>query len=140
MIHSFTGNYSFLSNFYLCNLYYGDFVYPSAEHLYQACKTTDVIEKIRIKNAATPGQAKRLGQLVTLNPDWDSDKKKIMFNIVWRKFDVHRNLRKWLLETDPYELVEGNTWGDTYWGVCGLTGHNYLGKILMSVRDLCRED
>jgi predicted NAD-dependent protein-ADP-ribosyltransferase YbiA (DUF1768 family) len=30
--------------------------------------------------------------------------------------------------------VEGNSWGDTYWGVCKGKGQNKLGHILMQVR------
>lgn len=30
---------------------------------------------------------------------------------------------------------EGNTWDDTYWGVCKGVGTNYLGKLLMIVRN-----
>ena len=40
-----------------------------------------------------------------------------------------------LVETGTEELVEGNDWGDTYWGVCKGTGKNMLGKILMEVRE-----
>ena len=38
------------------------------------------------------------------------------------------------MATGDAELVEGNTWNDTYWGVCNGVGHNHLGKILMQVR------
>jgi predicted NAD-dependent protein-ADP-ribosyltransferase YbiA (DUF1768 family) len=39
-----------------------------------------------------------------------------------------------LLETGDAELIEGNDWGDTFWGVCGGKGNNFLGKLLMEVR------
>lgn len=29
---------------------------------------------------------------------------------------------------------EGNTWGDTFWGICGGQGSNMLGQLLMDVR------
>ena len=32
-------------------------------------------------------------------------------------------------------IVEGNTWGDVFWGVCNGIGENHLGNILMDVRD-----
>ena len=34
----------------------------------------------------------------------------------------------------PHELVEGNTWGDRYWGVYNGQGKNWLGRLLMQVR------
>ena len=54
---------------------------------------------------------------------------------VREKFKTHPDLAAQLLATDPQELVEGNHWKDTYWGVCDGIGQNNLGKILMIVRD-----
>ena len=45
-----------------------------------------------------------------------------------------------LLATGDAELVEGNTWGDRFWGVSGGNGLNWLGRLLMEVRsDLKKE-
>jgi predicted NAD-dependent protein-ADP-ribosyltransferase YbiA (DUF1768 family) len=33
------------------------------------------------------------------------------------------------------EIVEDNTWGDTFWGQCNGMGQNQLGKLLMKIRD-----
>lgn len=38
------------------------------------------------------------------------------------------------MATDDAELVEGNTWGDRYWGVVDGVGENRLGKLLMERR------
>jgi hypothetical protein len=43
-------------------------------------------------------------------------------------------LKQLLLATGDKELIEGNTWGDTFWGVCNGIGQNHLGKILMAKR------
>ena len=40
-----------------------------------------------------------------------------------------------LIKTGDQELIEGNYWNDTYWGVCKGVGQNKLGKILMRVRE-----
>jgi predicted NAD-dependent protein-ADP-ribosyltransferase YbiA (DUF1768 family) len=37
--------------------------------------------------------------------------------------------------TAPHELVEGNWWNDTYWGICDGTGRNRLGQLLMDLRN-----
>ncbi len=50
------------------------------------------------------------------------------------KFTRHFDLREKLLATGDRKLVEGNTWGDTFWGVCRGNGKNHLGKILMKIR------
>lgn len=46
-------------------------------------------------------------------------------------------LREMLIATGERELVEGNVWNDTFWGVSLRTGkgQNQLGKILMEVRE-----
>jgi len=57
-----------------------------------------------------------------------------MEDIVRSKFVNNPLLYVKLDETNPHELVEGNWWGDKYWGVCKGVGENKLGKILMKVR------
>lgn len=108
--------------------------YPTTEHAFQAAKTLDEKEREKIRVAKTPGQAKRLGQKVTLRKDWESIKIKIMLNLNRQKFD-RADLGDRLVDTGQAELIEGNTWGDTFWGVCKGVGKNHLGKILMEVRE-----
>lgn len=43
-------------------------------------------------------------------------------------------LRDKLVATGDAEIVEGNWWGDKFWGVCRGVGENHLGKILMRIR------
>ena len=50
------------------------------------------------------------------------------------KFNIPE-LKQKLLETGNTELVEGNTWGDTFWGVYNVEGENILGRLLMKVRE-----
>ena len=59
-----------------------------------------------------------------------------MKNICLAKFLQNPDLKEKLLSTGDAELVEGNTWNDTFWGVNSRTGKgdNNLGKILMNVR------
>ena len=44
-------------------------------------------------------------------------------------------LREQLLATGEAQLIEGNTWNDTFWGVCKGKGQNWLGRILVEVRE-----
>ena len=39
-----------------------------------------------------------------------------------------------LMDTGDAELIEGNNWNDTFWGVCNNAGENNLGKLLMKIR------
>ena len=83
---------------------------------------------------STAKGAKRLGKKVTLRTDWDSVKIPIMYELVDNKFK-HFDLAEMLLATKNQHLVEGNWWGDTYWGVCKGVGQNKLGKMLMKLRE-----
>lgn len=110
--------------------------YPSVEHAYQAAKTTVPQERAKIARLATPGEAKRAGRRVTLRPDWDAIKLDVMRGLLLQKF-TYPDLGRALLETKPAELIEGNSWHDTFWGVDLTTGRgeNHLGKLLMEIRD-----
>ena len=136
-IDKFTGRNSFLSNFALCNIRDGDdnSIYPSVEHAFQAAKTTIYSEKESIRNAPTPGVAKRLGRQCTLRKDWETIKDMVMFYLLMKKFQ-QEPFRSKLIATGNSKLVEGNIWGDTYWGVCRGKGQNKLGKALMKVRSI----
>lgn len=135
-ITSFTGSFRFLSNFHSCKIVYEGIEYPSSEHAYVAAKTDNPLQKLAISEIANTSDVKRFGRTLKLKDNWDLIKISIMKNIVESKFDQNKDLMKLLQETRPYELIEGNNWGDKFWGQSPLgTGRNELGKILMSVRD-----
>lgn len=139
MINSFRDKYFFLSNFYPCWVVLDGMRYPSVEHAYQAAKTLRDIEREQIRTASTPGVAKRLGRVCTHRPDWKKIKVDIMLDLVRQKFERSSDLAEKLLATGDEELIEGNTWGDRFWGVYRGRGENNLGKILMQVREELRE-
>ncbi len=62
-----------------------------------------------------------------------------MLDLLRIKFTIP-TLRERLLATGDQTLIEGNTWGDTYWGVCRGVGLNNLGTLLMQVREECRAE
>lgn len=134
-IDAFDGTkYDFLSNFHPSLIVWQGLSYPTVEHAYQAAKTLDTAASERIRLARSPGTAKRLGQSVKLRSDWESVKIQVMHDLVREKFLTSATLRKKLLATGDAELIEGNTWNDTFWGVCKGVGRNELGKVLMKVR------
>ena|SRR5436309_2396038 len=138
MIDSFRGPYRFLSNFTNCKVWYEDEIdgrwYKTTEHAYQAAKSLDKEMRKKIQEAATPGDAKRLGNKITLRSNWDKLKLEVMESVCRQKFFLNSAYRKKLLATGNEELVEGNTWGDKFWGKVGNTGQNWLGRILMKIR------
>ena len=133
-IESFSGEYKFLSNFYQCVVSLDGDTYPSVEHAYQAAKTLDPEERRVIRTTPQSNLAKKLGQYIAIRPDWEDVKLWIMSDLVWQKFSNNKELKDKLLATDSVELIEGNWWNDTYWGICKGVGQNNLGKILMAVR------
>ena len=134
-IDRFDGEYAFLSNFYSAPVELDDeIIYPTSEHAFQAMKTTDLEERLEIAKLSTPGKSKRAGRKVKLRPDWEDIKNAVMETVVRTKFQQNPELVDKLKDTGDAELIEGNTWNDTYWGVCRGKGQNHLGQILMKVR------
>lgn len=132
IIDRFVGEYKFLSNFYSSEVMLDAVVYPNVENAYQASKTTNEEMRIPFENIS-PVDAKRMGKTLKMRPDFDTIKVNIMYRLVKQKFQ-DPELAKRLASTKESLLVEGNTWGDTFWGICNGVGENHLGKILMKVR------
>lgn len=141
IIGEFTGEYDFLSNFYPASFVYNNILWPNSEAAYQAMKSLDPTVHLEFAKYTSPGQAKRAGRTIELRPNWDNVKRDIMLDIVYLKFKQNPELQERLLATKRAHLEEGNTWKDTYWGVCPPylgKGENHLGKILMEVRMMLR--
>lgn len=134
-IDRFQGDYKFLSNFYPCEIEYEGIKYKTLEHAYQASKTLDISLRKAVAEKKSPSKAKRAGRKLKLRSDWDEIKLGIMEELVRIKFTDHPNLKRKLLDTEDAELIEGNTWGDNYWGIYKGEGENHLGKILMKIRN-----
>lgn len=139
MIDSFTGKYDFLSNFHISPILFRfideDIYAPTVEHAFQAAKSNKMTQQKHILKARTPSEAKKLGRRVDLIEDWDDIRDEVMLRLIRLKFTIHTDLKQKLLDTGEEELIEGNTWGDSYWGVCDGEGKNQLGMTLMKVRD-----
>jgi len=136
VILEFKGEYRYLSNFYVSNLFVGMRVWSTVEHYYQAMKTNDMLWIDSISRAKTPGEAKRLGQKCPMIPTWEHHKVEVMREGVEAKFKGNQDLREKLVDTGKALLVEGNNWKDEYWGYSFKTGRgkNMLGVILMDLR------
>lgn len=128
----FRGSHRFLSNFYMSAVVYEGQIYPSVENAYQAAKAHLALRE-KYKDCS-PGQAKRMGQKEVLPSQWEESKLYVMRSLLARKFAAGNYLSTLLLKTGEEDLVEGNSWNDTYWGVCNGVGENNLGKLLMERR------
>lgn len=144
------GEFGFLSNFHEGDPF-SVRMFPTedvdcltGEHGYQAFKafaikgaTMDEVraEAENVLSQPTPGLAKKAGRKIKIDvPTWDAIKDSCMRKVVFERFAQNPDLRVSLLATGACMLVEGNTWGDVYWGRCEGKGQNRLGAILMEVR------
>ena len=116
--------------------------WPTVEHYYQAQKyVSDSQYYDRIRHAATPSDAKRLGgdRARPYRQDWAAVKDDIMRRAVLAKFETNGDIRDLLLATGDVEIIE-NAPRDYYWGIGSKgTGQSMLGKILMETRALLRD-
>lgn len=131
----FRNEFYFLSNMYPCDitfkLNYQMLTFKCSEAAFQACKCPTEAGKF---TSIDGFEAKRLGKKVPLRLDWETVKVPVMSKIVKAKFKQNPPLLEKLLNI-PYDIVEENSWGDTFWGVCKGEGENNLGRILMDIRD-----
>lgn len=140
LIERFAGDYDFLSNFYPSPIVLPDWhaaagnTAATVEHAFQAAKTAVPSEARHVLSAPSPFVAKRRGRGVTLREGWDEGRVQIMLGLLRLKFALHSDLSHRLLSTRYAYLVEGNTWGDYFWGKVDGRGTNMLGRLLMLVR------
>lgn len=147
MIDSFTGDYAFLSNFWAEPVTLKGITFRTAEHAYQACKNPDPQYRGEIIAAGSPAAAKALGRRAPLRPDWEQVKVNVMRAVIAAKFAPTTELSHRLMLTGNEHLVEGNTWGDKFWGCVRephengtWVGRNELGIILMAQRETLRHE
>jgi len=142
-IYSFTDEHEFLSSFHCpCWVILDGEKYISLEHSYQAAKTLNLVLRRQFQHILSPGEAKRIGKRLKLRKGWDHMRIDIMRQLLRQKFAPRTDLALRLLATRDAMLVEGNTWKDRFWGKIRRkgkwVGQNWLGRLLMEVRDELR--
>lgn len=139
-ISSFKGEHRWLSNFWPSEIVWKGKTYATVEHAYQAAKAALLADREAIRLLSTPGKAKRYTRKKSfvISPTWEDEKVVVMKELLYLKFGLIPELRDKLLATGEEHIEEGNTWGDTFWGVCKGEGLNTLGEILMHLRESLR--
>ena len=132
-ITKFRGKYDFLSLMYPVRVVVNGEVYPTAQHAYQAMKSLDRDVRITMSVCPSAVEARRYGRKIKLRPDWEEVKVDFMYKVLKAKFE-NPQLAQRLKDTGDEELIDENTRGDTFWGVCKGEGQNMHGKLLMKVR------
>ena len=132
--------YEFLSNMYESEITYEGITYRCAEAAFQAQKYalgTKDRRKKQLRFAKMDGyEARKAGKAIRSfdAAEWNARKVDVMRAVQIAKYSNPILMQK-LKDTGIAHLVEGNGWGDTFWGVSQGVGKNMLGKILMEVRD-----
>lgn len=144
-VTSFRGQWELLSNFAATPLELDGQQWPTAEHAFQAAKTTDPAEREWVRAATSPASAKARGKRVTLRPDWEQVKAEVMRRVVRAKFVQGSPAAELLRQTGDLRLIEGNHWGDRTWGATRhkttgrWVGANLLGLALEAQRQELRD-
>ncbi len=145
-IERFRGDYYFLSSMYEVpggiKLDDGRRV-KTSENIYQAEKFEDPSAKEAVLFAVNGRKAKFLAKKLErsgapIRQDWDEIKVEVMRRCVHEKFAADFGIALELIATGDEELIEGNPWKDTFWGVSpqgSTNGQNWLGRILMEERE-----
>ena len=154
MINHFRGEYNWLSNFTKVTIEHKGITYPSVENFYMAMKTANVGAH-KLIALMPPSKSKKFSREViepggtivgidgkiTLREDWHDIKLQVMEYGLEQKFSQEPFKSK-LIATGNQNLVEGNYWNDTFWGVDlkqnPNIGENHLGRLIMRVRDLIK--
>ena len=147
---------SCLSQWYECSFMEDGILYHTAEQYMMAGKARlfgDDSAFTRIMNARTPREYKRLGRSVKRYSEsvWQAKRFEIVVNGNLLKFGQNEDLKRFLLGTGRKMLAEASRY-DLIWGI-GMSpgnpnaadprnwrGQNLLGKALMTVRELLREE
>lgn len=153
LIMRFDGPHFFLSNMYPCAIILpaeGDCPELEFEHLegaYQASKTLKPkirkhIQSLSGKKAKEYAQSQTFYDKHRRHGYCDALRLRNMKFLIDQKFSdataETQELSERLMATAPTTLVEGNYWGDTFFGFCfdQGKGENHLGRMLMARRDI----
>lgn len=148
--------FGFLSHFHPSPIVLDGETWPTVEHFYQAQKSDDPEYRKAIREAATPGRAKRLAAQPTAvrkvskqswfkansklpRADWHEAKLDIMRRADRAKFEQNADLAALLLATGDAELIEDSP-TEPFWGIGpDGNGQNWAGRVLMEVRAMLRD-
>lgn len=128
ILSDFSGEYEYLSLFYPSPIAFGNIIFPTAGHMYQAAKANNPEDFQKVLAAKTPEEVNQIGKNINRRSDWPEIKLSFMVQILTEKFKQHPELQWKLWENRYLEIVYE---GDVFWGV----PQNHLGNILMDIRD-----
>jgi predicted NAD-dependent protein-ADP-ribosyltransferase YbiA (DUF1768 family) len=133
-IKGFKGKYEFLDNMFNCHINFNGEEFINSESAYLANIIKDTKQKSKFYRT-TGMEANKLVHRMNIREDLNSICINLMYEILKCKFNQNNRLKIKLIETNTDILIYYNYWGETFWGICNDKGNNFLGKILMIIRD-----
>ena len=126
---------NWFSNMVVCPVTIDGIEYISTENYFQAMKSLNKEDHIRISKLA-PNKSKHEGRKLPLRDDWEEIKFEVIKTALRAKFNIPE-WKEQLLATGNSTIIEWNNWKDKVWGVTidDNEGKNLLGIALMEIRE-----
>lgn len=128
-----------LDNFSSFKVEWNGYLYASVEEAYQAASfmgsNEELVEKVKNSHSADEAQRIAYANRDKQRKDWNDVKVGIMEELLRLKVEQNPYVKKKLLQTGDYLIVEDSP-KDSFWG-WGLNrdGNNQLGKLWMKLRE-----
>jgi len=139
-ILNFDNKNFWLNNMFPCGISVGKYNFPSVENAYYAAAFSGNADLVSKFEKVAPLDARKLSEeFYESNRDsyvkgFSKVKVKAMRKMLGAKFSQHEYLKEKLISTEGLKLINGNNWGEKFWGVCDEEGENTLGLILEQIR------
>lgn len=139
VIGFYTREFYCLDNFSSFKVLYKGHLYATVEEAYQAASFMGSDESVvkMIQNCYSADESKRIAHeyIDKRRKDWDEVKLSVMEELLRLKIAQNPYVKKKLLMTDNYTIVEDSP-VDSFWGWGpNKDGQNHLGKLWMRIRD-----
>ena len=126
-------------NFSSFKVEWNGYLFSSVEEAYQAASfmgsDEDLVEKIKKSHSADEAQRIAYANRDKRREDWDDVKVSIMEELLRLKIEQNPYVKKKLLQTEDYIIVEDSP-KDDFWGWGpNRNGQNNLGKLWMKLRE-----
>ena len=126
-------------NFSSFKVEWNGYLFSSVEEAYQAASfmgsDEELVEKIKKSHSADEAQRIAYANRDKRREDWDDVKISIMEELLRLKIEQNPYVKKKLLQTEDYMIVEDSP-KDDFWGWgSNRDGQNNLGKLWMKLRE-----
>ena len=139
VIGFYPGEFYPFDNFSSFKVEWNGYLFSSVEEAYQAASfmgsDEELVEKIKKSHSADEAQRIAYANRDKRREDWDDVKVSIMEELLRLKIEQNPYVKKKLLQTGDYMIVEDSP-KDDFWGWGpNRNGQNNLGKLWMKLRE-----